>query len=129
MNKALRIKVWNKYNKHCAYCGNDLKYKDMQVDHLIPKARRYAYSNPVMKEHFKAKGDNINSFENLMPSCRRCNHYKRASSLEGFRRLIKTLHRRIQDIYINKVGIDYGIITIKEWDGLFYFEKTKFRRG
>lgn len=42
---------------------------------------------------------------------------------------MKTLHKRIQDIYINKIGVDYGIIAIKEWDGLFYFEKPKFKRG
>ena len=39
MNKKIRLIVWNKYNKHCAYCGKYLKYEDMQVDHCIPKQR------------------------------------------------------------------------------------------
>ena len=69
------------------------------------------------------RGDNVHSFENLMPSCRRCNHYKRTYSLEEFRRLIKTLHERVSTQYINKVAIDYGVINIKQFDGLFYFEK------
>ncbi len=108
MNKrdTLRQKVWLKYNKHCAYCGKDLEYKDMQVDHI--QAKRNGGSD---KEH------------NLMPSCRRCNHYKRTRNLEQFRLLMKTLHERIEGLYIGKVAIDYGIVEVKPFDGIFYFEK------
>ena len=114
--KEQRIKVWLKYDKHCAYCGKEIEYKDMQIDHRAPKA--YA---PFPHD----KNSAVNSFENLMPSCRRCNHYKRAHNIEQFRRLIKTLHERIQDQYISKVAIDYGIITMKPFDGIFYFEKDE----
>ena len=108
MNKReeLRQKVWFKYNKRCAYCGKILEYKDMQVDHMQPQ--RY-YKN--------------DSFENLMPSCRRCNHYKRANNLQRFRLLMKTLHERIKSQYITKVAIDYGIVKIKPFVGIFYFER------
>ena len=34
ITKKIRIKVWEKYNHHCAYCGCKLEYKDMQVDHI-----------------------------------------------------------------------------------------------
>lgn len=37
MKKDTRIKVWKKYNCKCAYCGEDLEYKKMQVDHIHPK--------------------------------------------------------------------------------------------
>ncbi len=122
MNKRtlLRQKVWLKYNKHCAYCGKDLEYKDMQVDHMISIYAREAY-NFIPKISLSA----INSFKNLMPSCRRCNHYKREQDLEGFRILIKILHERISDQYISKVAIDYGIIEVRPFDGVFYFEKNK----
>ena len=108
MNKrdSLRQRVWLKFDKHCAYCGKVLEYKDMQVDHKLPK-------------HYGGK----DSFENLMPSCRRCNHYKRAMLIEQYRRLIKTLHKRIENLYIGKVAIDYGIIEIKPFSGTFYFER------
>ena len=36
LNKTQREQIWNKYNKHCAYCGCELNYKDMQVDHIKP---------------------------------------------------------------------------------------------
>ena len=108
MKKQIRVDVYNKYGGRCAYCGLPIKYANMQVDHIIPK--------------FNGGTDYIN---NLNPSCRRCNHYKRSMSLEFFRHTIKTLHKRIKQIYICKVGYDFGVIRHNEWDGLFYFEKYK----
>jgi 5-methylcytosine-specific restriction endonuclease McrA len=102
----LREQVWLKYDKHCAYCGNEIDLKGMQKDHIWPKC-----------------GGGNDSIENLNPSCRRCNHYKRSHTLEGFRLQMKSLHERIEKQYITKVGIDYGVVQIKPFDGLFYFEK------
>lgn len=107
MKKDKRVEVYNKYNGHCAYCGKKMEYKDMQVDHIIPK--RIGGSDDV---------------ENLNPSCRRCNHYKRANTLEGYRELISTLHERIRKQYLDKVAEDYGVIIVKPWDGKFYFERN-----
>lgn len=119
-----RQAVYNKYDGHCAYCGCELTLKDMQVDHMFPKhlkhyVEKQAYHSCCQLPHIT----DIDDIDNLMPSCRRCNHYKRGETLEIFRKLLKTLHERIQKQYIDKVAIDYGIITIHEWDGLFYFEK------
>lgn len=110
MNKQTRQAVYNKYGGHCAYCGKKLEYKDMQVDHIDPQ--RY-YDD-------KKKADRM---ENLNPACRRCNHYKRGNSLGGFRRLLKTLHQRVREIYICKVAEDYGVIKVEPWDGKFYYEQ------
>jgi len=111
MNKQTRERVWNKYDHHCAYCGKHIEYKDMQVDHLIPRIGGHAPSDIVESE------------DNYMPSCRRCNHYKRASSLAGFRHLMNNLHERLLNQYIIKVAQDYNIITIQPFTGLFYFEQ------
>lgn len=32
--KKTRIALYDRYNHRCAYCGCDLEYKDMQVDHI-----------------------------------------------------------------------------------------------
>jgi len=109
MNKKKRMEVYEKYGGRCAYCGKEIKYKDMQVDHIVPQ-RLYCD---------KQEADCI---DNLNPSCRRCNHYKRARSIERFRELIITLHKRIKEQYICKVAEDFGVITVKPWDGKFYFE-------
>ena len=108
--KTERIEIYNKYGGRCAYCGRKIELKDMQVDHIIPKRLRNSK-------------DWVDSMKNWNPSCRRCNHYKRASSVEYFRLMLKTLHDRVRDIYICKVAEDYGIIEVKEWDGKFYYEK------
>jgi len=115
MKKSKREHVWNKYHRRCAYCGKKLKYKEMQVDHFYPKR------NPRWAKHYLNCG--IDDIKNLMPSCRRCNHYKRAYMPENFRKLMKTIHKRIAEIYIVKVAMDYGIIKLTPFDGVFHFEK------
>jgi 5-methylcytosine-specific restriction endonuclease McrA len=117
MKVEVRQQVHDKYCGKCAYCGNDVKYKDFQVDHIIPKESFATY---------RYKLDyGVDDIENLNPSCRRCNHYKRSYMLEHFRHLMQTLHERISAQYINKVAIDYGVVEIKPFDGTFYFEKGK----
>lgn len=39
LSKETRIAVWEKYNKHCAYCGKEIEYKQMQIDHIEPLLR------------------------------------------------------------------------------------------
>ena len=108
--KKDRIRVYEKYGGRCAYCGKEIAYKDMQVDHLIPL------------EGYR-KG--TNDFENLMPACRRCNHYKRANSLEGWRQMLQEIPQKLKrDSYIYRVALDYGLV--KEFSHeivVFYFEK------
>lgn len=108
MNKQIRIKVYEKYQGHCAYCGKIIEYKDMQVDHIQPK-----------------RNGGTNDIDNLNPSCRSCNHYKRAFNLDGYRKYIQTLDERIKENYINKVAMNYEIIQLNKFDGKFYFERIK----
>lgn len=110
MTKTKRLQVYNKYGGRCAYCGKKIEYKDMQVDHIVPQ-RSYID---------KKVADQI---ENLNPSCRKCNHYKRARSIERYRELILKLHTKIRDIYLCEVAENYGVIKIEPWDGQFYFER------
>lgn len=39
ISKKIREIVYKKYNGHCAYCGCKIEYKDMQIDHIVPKYR------------------------------------------------------------------------------------------
>ena len=114
MTKINREEVHKKLNGHCGYCGKEITIKEMQVDHVIPKWKKIQSFHNLEK---------INDFANLMPSCRRCNHYKRGDGLEEFRKKMITLHERIEKEYINKVAIDFGIINLTPFDGVFYFEK------
>ena len=109
INKATRQKVYEKYNGRCAYCGREIQYKDMQVDHFIAK-RGWNESG-------------TDDISNLMPSCRMCNHYKRANTLETFRIYIQEIPRKLRNNYIYKVGVAYGNVIENEKPIKFYFEK------
>lgn len=115
ISKKVRQAVYDKYDGHCSYCGKKIEYKEMQLDHLIPKQR----------ERFKRYSEEeIECFENYMPSCRRCNHYKRAHSLECFRQMIEEIPKKlIRDSYIFKVGLDYNLLSVNEHKIIFYFEQ------
>lgn len=129
MTKKQREIVYNKYNGHCAYCGKIIDYKDMQVDHLIPQ-RAFDSKKPYRRKYKNLKDTieiaDVNDINNLMPSCRRCNHYKRANPLEDFRYyLLDMKHKLLDDSYLGKVAMDYGMVTWNGWDGKFYFEKVE----
>ena len=113
--KSDRQKVYTKYGCRCAYCGNAIKdISDMQVDHVVPKIR---------EKLNLAK--NLDSLDNYNPSCRRCNHYKRANSLETFREYLMTIQSRLRNDYLFKVAEDYGIVGVIPFDGVFYFERCE----
>ena len=115
IRKETRHIVYAKYNGRCAYCGQKIEFKDMQVDHFVPK-----------KGYSESGTDDIT---NLMPACRRCNHYKRANSLETFRRYIQEIPRKLRENYIYKVGVAYGNVIENEKPIVFFFEQCKESDG
>lgn len=121
MRKDIRQKVWNKYNCKCAYCGNDLEYDKMQVDHKIPIYRNHS-DEELLKMNI-VRG--TNEIKNLLPSCRECNFYKGTSTIEVFRNLIHTILDRVKKPFIVRLAVKYGLISFKPFDGVFYFEKIE----
>lgn len=105
--QKIRKQVYEKYNRHCAYCGCELKYKDMEVDHVIP-----VYGK-----------DGGNDIDNLLPSCRMCNFYKSTFTLEDYRKNLESLHERLQKLFIYRMAMKYGLITEHKNKVVFYFEK------
>lgn len=106
ITKEMRMKVYNKYNHHCAYCGCELNYEDMQVDHLDPV--------------YKGGNDDIS---NYMPACRMCNFYKSTFSLEDFRKNIETLNKRLEKHFIYRLSKKYGVVKEVNNPIVFYFER------
>lgn len=115
ISKKVREAVYEKYDGHCAYCGRAIAYKDMQVDHFLP-LRAWGIED-----------SGTNDISNLMPSCRMCNHYKRANSLEVFRRYIQEIPKKLRESYIYKIGVVYGNVIENETPILFYFERNGAR--
>lgn len=113
ISKKVRVAVYKKYDGHCAYCGRHIAYNDMQVDHFKPQRA------------WNAEDVGTNAIENLMPSCRMCNHYKRAHSLETFRRYIAEIPEKLGGNYIYKIGVAYGNVLENPKEIVFCFEKMK----
>lgn len=106
MKKELRQRVYYKYFGHCAYCGEKISMKDMQVDHVIPE-----------------RLGGLTEMKNLKPACKLCNHYKRATNLETWRNeFLGKIIDRLRKIYIFRVAEKYGMVEVKEWNKKFYFE-------
>lgn len=123
MNKKIRSKIYDKYNGRCAYTGKPLD-DDWQVDHMESK-----YGSIWSHE-------NVENIDNLMPSLRIVNHYKREYGLEGFRDYMLNFHKRLAKLpkhtslertknrieYMHKVADAFGITVDKPFEGKFYFE-------
>lgn len=60
--------------------------------------------------------------QKMIPACRMCNHYKRANSLEVFRRYIAEIPRKLRGDYIYKIGVAYGNVVENEKPIEFFFE-------
>ena len=119
ITKAKRIEVWNKYDHHCAYCGCELQYKDMQVDHIDSVYTHCDYT----KEKTLSE---INEDDNLMPTCRQCNLYKSTFDLEEFRnRLTSVMMKNLQKTFQYRLALKYGLIKENINPVEFYFEKVK----
>lgn len=108
LSKDERQKVYTKCNGRCAYCGCELEYKDMQVDHVIPLKRG-------------GKDD----IKNMLPACRSCNHYKATLTAEEYREYVSKIPDRLQrDSIPYQVGVRFGIIETKS-NVKFFFEREE----
>lgn len=124
--KSVRLLVYKKCNCRCAYCGCNLEYKDMQVDHVEPvykhdyeKHRSYSKSKTLTDEE-------LNSIDNYMPACRACNFYKGTYSLETFRKNLSTmLYENLRKNFNYKLLCKYGLIREEIKPVEFYFERME----
>lgn len=125
--KAMRQKVYDKYHGHCAYCGKEIGYKDMQIDHIVPVMKSYYGIKEEAERVRRMIADgSLNGIDNLMPACRACNFYKSMNDIERFRqRILTELEHTCRSTFQTKLAMQYGMISYKPWDGKFYFEKIK----
>lgn len=116
--KIDRKLVHAKFEGRCAYCGCVLENetgKHMHVDHIEPVYRDVYNKRIPYREN--------NNPENLNPACVRCNLYKSTLSVEHFREWVKNSYHVLEKVTAYNNAIRFGMLEVKEWDGLFYFEK------
>lgn len=120
IKKEIRERVWNKYDRRCAYCGTGLEYKQMQVDHI--EAHWHSGTEEDCKRWGVTKGEHEES--NFNPSCARCNRWKGTFSVEAFRNEISLqLVRLKRDSSNYRMALDYGMITESNKPIEFWFER------
>lgn len=104
-----RKQIFDKYNGHCAYCGCEITFRGMQVDH---------------KKALRTGGED--TIENMFPSCRSCNHYKSTLDVEEFREYLSEIHKRLmRDSVAFQVASRFGIVKHVADEVTFYFEKVE----
>lgn len=119
MKASIRQQVHEKCNGRCGYCGTHIELKQMQVDHI--QAKWHTVSEEDAKRDGIIKGSD--DFENLMPSCRRCNKWKATFTIEQFRNEIQLQTQRlIRDSAGFRIAKDFGIIQTESKPVIFYFE-------
>lgn len=107
LTKAERKLIHSRCNGRCAYCGCALKYKDMQVDHVVPLSN-----------------GGEDTLENMLPSCRSCNHYKGMFGLEDFRERVEDMPKVLmRDSVTYKNAVRFGLVKPDQHTVVFYFEK------
>lgn len=105
-----RLAVYNKYKGHCAYCGCEIDYSEMQVDHFAP---------------VHLFGEN-NDFSNLMPSCRPCNIKKGTLTITKFREEIEeSAEKLMQENATFRLAERFGKVAILYAPVKFYYERYK----
>ena len=107
--QKVRRRVYEKYGGRCAYCGQPIAYRDMQVEHLVPLAKGGADRE-----------------ENYMPSCHTCNHYKHTLMVEQFRQEIgKAPNRLMRYDTAYRLAVRFGLLELNRKPVTFYFERKE----
>ncbi len=121
MKKELRLKILGKFNGRCAYCGCDLNYRNLQVDHIVPLFR--GSDDRELSLYGVKRGSN--DISNLNPCCASCNSSKSTFTLENWRNEIAKKHKKLlRDNSSYRILNRFGLIkTVGNVQ--FYFEKIK----
>ncbi len=107
LTKAQRLVIYGKTDGHCAYCGCELRYEEMVIDHIIP-----LYNSGT------------DTGDNMLPACRSCNHRKGTSSVESFRQQIESFPAVLErDSVTYKNAVRFGLVIPNPHKVVFYFER------
>lgn len=152
MKRSDRELIFNKYNGHCAYCGEPLT-KGWHVDELLPVKRKHKHvyqhwlnvntheTLPILPDRadrniWKFVGskyvpdgyENPENFNlnNQMPACASCNINKHSMSLEEFRSLIQGFMKHLNELNTQyKIAKRYGLVKEDIKPIVFYFESQR----
>jgi hypothetical protein len=119
ISKKQRAEIKQKFNNHCAYCGEILSDK-FHVDHVKPLMRYQKYNGEIEID----RPEN-HVMENFYPACACCNLFKATLNIEQFRiELSKQVERGLKHSKNFRMSEKYQQIKITKNPIVFYFEKS-----
>jgi 5-methylcytosine-specific restriction endonuclease McrA len=73
-----RIAIWTAHSKKCAYCGEPIKYPDLEIDHILPQsiAKSPDKLNQLISQLALPSDFSIFDLRNLLSVHRACNSRK-----------------------------------------------------
>lgn len=97
----------------CAYCGIELSYEDMQVDHVEA-----------------LRNDGKDDLANMLPACRSCNHYKHTLTVDKFREMVERGPEILaRDSVAYRMAVRFGTVKPSPKKVVFFFEKVAQGEG
>lgn len=127
LSKIQRAELKNKFDGHCAYCGELLGDK-WQVDHIEAVKREIEHiGNGVLRTTGEMTNPHLDTIENMNPACIPCNQNKSSMTLDSWRFLLG--HYRdvqlLRDSTHARHLHRFGLIEIKSEPVVFFFEKYR----
>jgi len=68
-----RLALFVAWDERCVWCRLPLFFDEMEVEHLLPKSLEGKAKEDALSQHGRPADFDLNSLENLAPSCRPCN--------------------------------------------------------
>lgn len=125
LNKKQREILSKKYSGKCAYCGCDLPER-WHADPIIDPIRNSKWNFELEKWEPVGiyKNLDLNSMDNLNPSCKGCDVHKGNKTLEEFRNSLYDLLRLVVEDYgYYKILNRFGMLQETKQKVIFYFER------
>lgn len=89
LSRIERRAIWQAGGCACAYCGDPIRFRDTEIDHIVPRSLdAQSLAEQKVQQGLPADFD-INGYENLAPTCAACNRRKSTHVVQAGRLAIE----------------------------------------
>jgi hypothetical protein len=76
VSHAARYAIWEAYGGRCIYCGDLVRYRDVELDHIVPRSVTADDLRALLVAAGLSSDWDVKGLQNTVPSCRSCNRTK-----------------------------------------------------
>jgi hypothetical protein len=70
--------MWEANARRCFYCGDPVRFRDMELDHIVPQSLVGEALYELLETAGLPRDWDLQDYSNIVPACRPCNRSKRA---------------------------------------------------